>query len=145
MSWGVLKGELPLGHGQEERLLFPLHHVEAIELEFGWPEPIVEAIRNESVDRSGVPPKREREINCWLRETWIHHGKPKGATFFTLLKKHVETDGSPVKNHIPSGRAARIEFEVSFGATGSLKRETIQTLVSEFWKEERERRSESTR
>ena len=83
------------------------------------------------VSHARTEPK-ERELTVWLRETWIKEGKLGGTAFFTKLKKHVNTKGSPIIEYYSAGKVAGIKWETSAGNRGEMTKKTISNKVSIF-------------
>lgn len=82
----------------------------------------------------GTGQKPERELTQWMKEIWEKEGKPNGSAFFKSLKKYVHAKGSPITQHYTTDNdGAGIGWQTS-KANGSMKKKSIQTMVSVFKK-----------
>jgi hypothetical protein len=75
---------------------------------------------------------KERDLTKWFRETWVKEGQPNGSTFFNALKKYVNQQGSPIREHYTTGqRGAGIRWNTG-STSNSMTKKNIQTMVSKF-------------
>jgi hypothetical protein len=94
--------------------------------------PEIESQMND--DKTGQKKSRpkERELTRWMYDVWITEGKPGGTEFFTILKKYLNKDKSPITEHYTtSPKGAQIKWHTGT-ASKYMSKKTIQSKVSKF-------------
>lgn len=125
----IRKHEQQLGNQKTKWTLQDLTHY----LGDDSPEGMLEQLSNQSnsVTKNSIPNK-ERDLTKWMRETWINDGKLNGTGFFNTLRKYVNKEGSPIREHFTTGsNGAGIRWNTG-NTTNYMSKKAIQNKISKF-------------
>jgi hypothetical protein len=80
--------------------------------------------------------RKENELKQGIREIWENENRPETKNFFPgIMKKFIDTKGSPIRAVYPSGKDAGFDYELSTGATGYKTKKTLGNWLSD-WRNE---------
>jgi hypothetical protein len=80
--------------------------------------------------------RKENELKQGIREIWENENRPETKNFFPgIMKKFIDTKGSPIRAVYPSGKDAGFDYELSTGATGYKTKKTVGNWLSD-WRNE---------